>query len=118
MVSKMETRVMWTAVDHVCRVNNVLMDWDVTVDQTALVLSAHQIFVKASIVTYNVKYLTLYIVVPTCSDGVKNGNEIDVDCGGSCLPTNRCRETQKCINPSDCISGICRSNICQGECSH
>ena len=90
---------MWIAVDHVCRVNNVLMDRGVTVEQTAIVPSAHQIFVKVSIVTCAVKYLTLYIVVPTCSDGVKNAEETDVDCGGSCLPIKQCGETQRCINP-------------------
>jgi len=27
---------------------------------------------------------------PTCSDGLKNGNEIEVDCGGSCPPCGNC----------------------------
>ena len=83
-----------------------------------LVLCAHQISVKASIVDQSVKYLTLYIVVPTCSDGVKNGNETDVDCGGSCLPTKPCREMLKCFGASDCMSGACRLNICQGKCDY
>ena len=65
-----------------------------------------------------VKNLKFFLVVPTCNDGVKNGNETDMDCGGSCLSNNRCRETQRCINPSDCNSGICKLNICQGECSY
>ncbi len=106
---------MWTAVKHVCRTNDVLMDRDVTMDQIAVVPSAHQIFVKVSIVICSVKYLTLYIVVATCEDGIKNPAETDVDCGGSCLPSKRCRETLKCISSSDCISGLCTSNICQGE---
>jgi hypothetical protein len=32
---------------------------------------------------------------PSCSDGIQNGNETGVDCGGSCQP---------CPSPSDCLS--------------
>ncbi len=54
------------------------------------------------------------IVVPTCNDGIKNGNETDVDCGGSCLPQKQCADTMSCVNFSDCMSGVCDKNICQG----
>jgi hypothetical protein len=37
---------------------------------------------------------------PTCSDGLKNGDEGDVDCGSSC--PNRCLCGQKCNSVSDC----------------
>ena len=50
----------------------------------------------------------LWCQPPSCSDGVKNGDETDVDCGGSCGPT--CRHSdpqQKCLVPGDCISGVC-----------
>ena len=63
----------------------------------------------------SVKYLNLSIVAPTCDDGIKNADETDMDCGGSCLPTKRCKEALKCVNPADCISGVCRSSICQGK---
>ena len=32
------------------------------------------------------KYFILFITVATCTDGIKNGNETDVDCGSSCIP--------------------------------
>jgi hypothetical protein len=49
---------------------------------------------------------------PTCSDGVKNGAETDVDCGGLCVP---CGDGLKCMNDFDCKSGVCQSGSCQGE---
>jgi streptogramin lyase len=47
---------------------------------------------------------------PTCSDGFKNGDETDVDCGGpACSP---CLTGKKCTAPSDCEFGVCKSNVC------
>ena len=102
----------------VYRVKNVAMDRDVIVDQTAIAVSVNQLFVRVSIVTCSVRYLRWYVVVPTCNDGIKNGDETDVDCGGTCLPTKQCGEGSRCINPWDCITTVCISNICQGECSY
>ena len=45
---------------------------------------------------------------PTCSDGIKNGNETDVDCGGSC-PT-KCAAGLMCITGGDCQGGVCSGN--------
>ncbi|AKU98099.1 Tryptophan synthase alpha chain [Labilithrix luteola] len=51
---------------------------------------------------------------PTKSDGVKNGTETDVDCGGG-APTNadRCDTSKACIGGSDCLSKVCTANVCQ-----
>ncbi len=47
---------------------------------------------------------------PTCNDGMKNGNESDVDCGG---PTcNKCENGKACGNAADCSSAICTNNVC------
>jgi hypothetical protein len=59
--------------------------------------------------------VSLSIVVPTCTDGVKNGNETDVDCGGSCLPSKQCGNGLMCNNGPDCTSGVCKTNLCQGD---
>jgi hypothetical protein len=48
---------------------------------------------------------------PSCTDGVKNGSETDVDCGGSCSP---CANTLDCLVAGDCASGNCSSGTCQG----
>ena len=47
---------------------------------------------------------------PTCVDGITNGNESDIDCGGSC---GKCGNGQGCGNVADCVSGICSAGICQ-----
>ena len=46
-----------------------------------------------------------------CGDGVKNGLETDVDCGGpACAP---CSANQACAQGSDCSSRVCANAICQ-----
>ena len=49
-----------------------------------------------------------------CIDGVKNGDETDVDCGGSCVP---CTSDASCIEGMDCESGVCfEENCARGTC--
>lgn len=48
---------------------------------------------------------------PTCDDGLYNGDEEDVDCGGpTCGP---CADGQSCLWPSDCQSSVCVAGKCQ-----
>ncbi|TNF34625.1 MAG: hypothetical protein EP329_07025, partial [Deltaproteobacteria bacterium] len=45
---------------------------------------------------------------PTCDDGVMNGDETDVDCGGdTCDP---CEVGEGCLVASDCVSEICNED--------
>jgi hypothetical protein len=47
---------------------------------------------------------------PTCTDGIKNGSETDVDCGGpSCSP---CADGGGCAVNGDCQSGECQESLC------
>jgi hypothetical protein len=46
---------------------------------------------------------------PTCSDGVTNQHESDLDCGGPCKP---CIRYQNCSGHSDCDSRVCRDGAC------
>lgn len=46
----------------------------------------------------------------TCDDGIRNGTEADVDCGGdTCEP---CALGSSCRTESDCETGLCRANRC------
>ncbi|MDW8244999.1 MAG: hypothetical protein RMJ84_00335 [Sandaracinaceae bacterium] len=47
---------------------------------------------------------------PTCSDGMRNGSETDIDCGGSCPP---CADGRRCSSNSDCSSSNCSGGICR-----
>lgn len=47
---------------------------------------------------------------PTCSDGAKNGDETDVDCGGACP---KCPNGKACLDASDCTGGICKDGRCR-----
>jgi hypothetical protein len=42
---------------------------------------------------------------PTCTDGVRNGGESDVDCGGPTCP--RCARCRACGSDADCADGAC-----------
>ncbi len=50
----------------------------------------------------------------TCSNGIRDGNETAVDCGGNC-PT-KCSENQACKKNEDCDSGlICDKLVCHQD---
>ena len=44
-----------------------------------------------------------------CTDGILNGGETDIDCGGPCAP---CVDGQGCLVATDCVSGLCLAGIC------
>lgn len=46
---------------------------------------------------------------PTCGDGLHNGTETDVDCGGNCA---RCTNGRRCLNSNDCANA-CKGGTCQ-----
>lgn len=59
---------------------------------------------------YTCDYAT-YICVSHCTDGIKDGDESDVDCGGQwCAP---CQAGQTCNLGYECASGSCIADICQ-----
>lgn len=47
----------------------------------------------------------------TCFNGVKDGDEVAVDCGGECLA---CKEGSVCSDSADCASGRCVNGKCGG----
>ena len=44
-----------------------------------------------------------------CDDGLFNGSETDLDCGGSCPG---CALGRNCSGDADCLSGECRAGVC------
>jgi len=46
----------------------------------------------------------------SCTDGKKNGDEADTDCGGSCPIA--CAVGKACSAPADCQSGLCTAGKC------
>ncbi len=51
-----------------------------------------------------------FSLAPNCTDGLKNQDETDVDCGG--LNCGACEDTQNCLTDTDCSSKLCTDNIC------
>jgi hypothetical protein len=49
-------------------------------------------------------------VAPTCDDSIKNGDETDVDCGGTVC--GKCPLGKFCIRASDCEAGGCSFGRC------
>ncbi len=48
-------------------------------------------------------------LAPECTDGVLDGTEADVDCGGSCPA---CGVGSMCTGPSSCVTGVC-AGLCE-----
>jgi len=44
-----------------------------------------------------------------CVDQVQQGDETDLDCGGSCVP---CALGRHCLVPTDCADGTCSGGVC------
>jgi hypothetical protein len=45
----------------------------------------------------------------SCDDGVRNGDEVSVDCGGSC---SGCVDGSLCTSDADCASKVCSAGKC------
>lgn len=53
-------------------------------------------------------------VAASCSDKIKNGEETDVDCGGSC--PQKCALTKGCKVVGDCVAGaFCNMGVCAAQ---
>ena len=50
-------------------------------------------------------------VAAACIDGLKNGGETDVDCGGPTCP--QCALQKICAQGADCTSGLCWNQTCR-----
>lgn len=53
-----------------------------------------------------------HCIAPTCLDGVANGAETDVDCGGGgdcnpCASGKHCSTGADCLSSSSCVGGVC-----------
>lgn len=48
----------------------------------------------------------------SCSDGILNGDETGVDCGGLC---SACPDNMPCLMNSDCISDNCENSVCKPQ---
>ncbi len=48
---------------------------------------------------------------PSATDLTRNGGETDIDCGGPTAP--KCPDTRRCVDKTDCTSGVCVGNVCQ-----
>lgn len=53
----------------------------------------------------------LWIIAPSCRDGIRNQDETDADCGGETCP--KCTDNRQCKIALDCESSVCLSNTCQ-----
>lgn len=49
---------------------------------------------------------------PSASDGVKNGSETDVDCGGDASAAARCADGKTCAVDADCKNAFCHAGVC------
>jgi hypothetical protein len=50
---------------------------------------------------------------PSCSNGARDGDESDVDCGGALCPP--CANGSACTAPTDCVSLVCAEGTCEND---
>jgi hypothetical protein len=51
-----------------------------------------------------------------CDTGTRDGDETDIDCGGSTSTCpRRCLDGEMCDVPGDCSSNVCTGGFCQGN---
>lgn len=65
---------------------------------------AGQATFDAGFAEFDAGQLDASLPVSSCSDGIHNGAETDVDCGGPC---GTCADFQHCLVAGDCASGEC-----------
>jgi hypothetical protein len=51
-----------------------------------------------------------------CDDGMKSGDESDVDCGGAVC--GGCADGLACLDNGDCLNGACIGGVCEGPCNN
>ena len=57
--------------------------------------------------------ICLLWLAPTCTDGIQNGGETGIDCGGSC--PLKC-DSESCAHDADCQNNFCGLyGSCQSE---
>ncbi|MCA9391199.1 MAG: IPT/TIG domain-containing protein [Candidatus Magasanikbacteria bacterium] len=81
------------------------------IDSTILTPGSHTLSVKVFDLDSNFtnsNSITITVRPAYCADGLLNGDETAIDCGGSC---GACSGTS-CTGNSDCSSGACVNNIC------
>ena len=57
---------------------------------------------------------TFTCALASCGDGAKNGDETDLNCGGSCPP---CPTGDSCLMNADCQSNLCNATLCVASCT-
>ena len=57
----------------------------------------------------------MILLAQPCDDGLQNGDESDVDCGGTCAG---CDDGSACGLDTDCDSGLCEAGACVAVCWH
>ena len=73
-----------------------------------------EVFAVDSDGQYDSDEVVVEIVDPQCIDGILDGDETDIDCGGSC---DACPDGAACLSDGDCEGASCVGGICSAaEC--
>jgi hypothetical protein len=77
--------------------------------QASYVGSTHNNVTSNPFGKFDGSFVLVPLKVPNCGNLMKDGNETDVDCGGSCQP---CQSGLACM-----VAGDCTNNMCSGRCA-
>jgi hypothetical protein len=80
-----------------------------TMPATSIRIATRALAVLALLAGAGLPGCVLYLN-PLCSDLIRNGDETDIDCGGTCGP---CNVGDRCNRDDDCEKGTCALGRCQ-----
>lgn len=90
----------WSSSTQTVTLSNTSQTFTLTLVAPATNTNSRVIFDMGAAVGFvGIDNVSLVVVAPTCNDGVKNGDETGVDCGGSCPPCAIAGPTTAAPNP-------------------
>jgi len=76
----------------------------INLNQKKMVKIVYKSILLVLILLFSIFFVGAQSEIESCFDSITNGDETDVDCGGSC---QKCKEAQQCNRAIDCLSDFC-----------
>ncbi|CAF1521710.1 unnamed protein product [Adineta ricciae] len=103
------------SLDHLVPVTTTTVTTAVAITTVTTAMAITTVPTAAAITTVTTATAITTTQKPTCCDGITNGNETDVDCGGN--NCSKCIDGKVCTNDADCLGHTCAAGKCWATCT-